>query len=83
MKNSRVVIYGAGCAKCQRVEQAVRDVLDEQGLAVDVEKVTDLVAIARAGVLGTPAVAVDGAVKVAGRVPSRNEVTSWFTKGRP
>ncbi len=79
----RVVIYGAGCAKCQRVEQAVRDVITEHGLDVNVEKVTDLVAIAGAGVLGTPAVAIDGTVKVAGRVPSRNELASWLTAGRP
>ena len=78
-----MIIYGAGCAKCQRVEQAVRDVLAKEGLDVNVEKVTDLVAIASAGVLGTPAVAVDGAVKVAGRVPSRDEIASWFTEGQP
>ena len=78
-----MVIYGAGCAKCRRVEQAVRGVIAEHGLRVVVEKVTDLVAIANAGVLGTPAVAVDGTVKVAGRVPSRDELERWFTEGQP
>lgn len=79
----RVVIYGAGCAKCKQVEQVVRDVVAERGLDVDVEKITDLVAIASAGVLGTPAVAIDGTVAVAGRVPSRDEVASWLGEARP
>jgi small redox-active disulfide protein 2 len=79
----RVVIYGAACAKCQSVVQTVRDVIDEQGLDVELEKVTDLVAIAAAGVLGTPAVAIDGKVKVAGRVPARSEVATWFAEAQP
>ena len=74
-----ITIYGAGCAKCQQTEELVRRVLAEVGMAEDVVKVGDLRAMAEAGIMLTPAVAVDGVVKVAGRVPKAEEVRQWIT----
>jgi len=42
------------------------------------EKVTDYQAMAAAGVLATPAVAIDGVIKVSGRIPKREEVKAWL-----
>ena len=63
-------ILGTGCAKCRmltdRTEQAARAL----GLDYTLEKVTDIDAIVAFGVLATPALVVDGEIKVAGRVPT-------------
>ena len=63
-------ILGMGCAKCQtladRTEQAARAL----GLEYTLEKVTDLEAIVATGATITPALMVDGTLKVAGRVPT-------------
>ncbi len=75
-----MIIYDAGCVKCRQVEQVVRTVIEQQGVDVELTKVTDLIAIAAAGVLGAPAVSIDGAVKAAGRVPSHDEVARWFAE---
>ena len=75
----KIVVYGPGCAKCKQAEQVVRQVVAELGTAVEVEKVDDLGEMIRAGVMSTPAVAVDGKVKVTGRVPSPQEVKAWLT----
>jgi hypothetical protein len=50
----------------------------ELGTEAEVQKVTDYAAIAQAGVLATPAVAVDGVMKVSGRIPTLGEVKSWI-----
>ena len=66
----KLQILGTGCAKCrsltERTEQAARAL----GLDYTLEKVTDLDAIAAFGPVATPALVVDGEIKVAGRVPS-------------
>jgi small redox-active disulfide protein 2 len=69
-----ITVYGPGCMKCQKTEATVRQVLAESEIEAVVEHVTDMQAIAAAGVLSTPAVAVDGVVKLTGRVPTADEV---------
>ena len=65
-----IQILGTGCPKCRlltdHAEQAARAI----GLEYTIEKVTDISAIIAFGVVTTPALAVDGTVKVAGRVPT-------------
>jgi small redox-active disulfide protein 2 len=70
----KITVYGPGCMKCQKTEATVRQVLAETGIEANVEHVTDVQAIVAAGVMATPAVAVDGVVKFKGRVPSADEV---------
>ena len=71
-----IEILGPGCANCQRLERIVRDVVAEDGLDVRVLKVTDYAQIASYGVMATPGLVVNGAVKVSGRVPTPAEVRS-------
>jgi small redox-active disulfide protein 2 len=58
----------------KNVEEAVA----EAGVDAEVEKVTDLVEIAKYGVFGTPAVVIDGEVKSVGKVPPKDEVQRWI-----
>jgi small redox-active disulfide protein 2 len=74
----KVTIYGSGCAKCKQTEEIVRRVVAELGAAAEVAKVGEMREIAQAGVMSTPAVAVDGVVKLAGRVPTVEEVRGWL-----
>jgi small redox-active disulfide protein 2 len=60
--------------KCQQTEAIVRQVLTETGIEATVEHVTDMAAIVGAGIMTTPAVAVDGAVRLKGRVPTAEEL---------
>jgi len=75
-----IKILGPGCPKCQRTEKVVKDAVAEAGVAADVEKVTDVMKIAGYGVLGTPAVVVDGEVKSVGKIPSKADVLAWINK---
>jgi small redox-active disulfide protein 2 len=74
-----ITVYGPGCARCYETERVVRNVLAELQSDADLQKVTDYQQIAAAGVMATPAVAVDGVIKLAGRIPKRDEVKAWLT----
>ncbi len=76
-----IKVLGPGCPKCEQTKQHVMDALQETGVAADVEKVTGTMDIAKYGVLGTPAVVIDGEVKCVGKVPSKEDVKSWIQKG--
>jgi len=69
-----IKVLGTGCAKCKTTYQAIEKVIKENNLDVKLTKVEDIVEILNSGVMATPAVMVDGAVKIKGRVPSENEV---------
>jgi len=73
-----IKVLGPGCAKCKQTEKVVIDAVAEAGVAADIEKVTDMMKIAGYGVMGTPAVVVDGEVKSVGKVPTKADVKSWL-----
>jgi small redox-active disulfide protein 2 len=75
-----IKVLGPGCAKCKQTEQIVKDAVAAAGVEASVEKVTDVMAIAGYGVFGTPAVVVDGEVKIMGKIPKKDEVLGWLTK---
>lgn len=71
-------ILGQGCPNCHRLTQEVMAALTNIGLPADVEHVTDVNQIADYGVVGAPALLINGKVKSVGRVPSRNQIWEWI-----
>jgi small redox-active disulfide protein 2 len=70
----KIQILGTGCAKCQKLAAVADEAARSLGLSYELEKVTDLKRIMSFGVMATPALVVDGTVKLSGRVPSPDEV---------
>lgn len=70
----QLLILGAGCAKCGKLYEVTEQAAKELGVTYEINKVTDLRQIMALQVMLTPALVVDGTVKVAGRVPSVDEV---------
>jgi len=70
----KIQILGTGCAKCNALMMAAEKAAQALGLPYELEKVTDLKQIMAFGVMMTPALAVDGKVKVSGKVPSMDEL---------
>ncbi|MDP9050326.1 MAG: thioredoxin family protein [Acidobacteriota bacterium] len=67
-------ILGSGCTNCVRLANNVEAAAKELGMDFKLEKVTDIQSIVRAGVMKTPALLVDGQVKLYGRVPNVDEL---------
>ncbi|MFB3813342.1 MAG: thioredoxin family protein [Terriglobales bacterium] len=76
-----ITVFGPGCPRCKETERIVRQVVEQSGTQADVQKVSDPTAMAKAGILLTPAVAVNGVVKTAGRIPSESEIRNWIAAG--
>jgi small redox-active disulfide protein 2 len=70
----KIEILGSGCSKCKSVEKLVRHVVEELGIQADIVKVEDLQEIVNRGIMMTPAVFIDGEVKIVGRVPTADEL---------
>jgi len=70
----KLKILGTGCAKCNALLQATEKAAQTLGVPYELEKVTDLRQIMSFGVMTTPALVVDGKVKVSGKVPSVEEL---------
>lgn len=69
-----IIVLGTGCAKCKTATEIVRKVVNESGIDAQITKVEDIMEIMKYNVMSTPAIVVDGVVKIKGRVPSEAEV---------
>ncbi len=76
----KVTVYRPGCARCNKTAEIVRDVLEAEGVVFTLEKVSDYAAMAAAGVMATPGVAIDGKVVSTGKIPTATEIKSWLGK---
>jgi len=74
----KIEILGTGCPKCKKTKEIIEKVLVETGKKAEVVKVEDFESILNYGVMVTPAVVVDGEVKLAGKVPDEKEIRKWI-----
>lgn len=72
-------IIGTGCAKCNQLAAATKEAADACGIEYQIEKVTDFLRFAEFGIMITPALVVDGEVKVAGKVPSVEDLKKMLS----
>jgi len=73
-----ITVYGPGCMKCQKAEEIVKRAVEAAGIQATIVKASDVQQMVAAGVMSTPAVAVDGVVKLSGRIPTAEEVRGWL-----
>lgn len=76
---TKIQILGTGCPKCKKLAENAQAAVESAGVECEVEKVTDINEIMRFGVMLTPALAIDGQVKVVGKVPSPDEIKKMLT----
>ncbi|MCF8227659.1 MAG: thioredoxin family protein [Bacteroidales bacterium] len=75
-----IKILGSGCAKCQKLEKMTIKALHELNLKADVQKVDDIMQIMNYGVSSTPALVVNGSVRIKGRIPGIDEIKKEITR---
>lgn len=79
----QLLVLGPGCTKCRKLAEAADQAARELGIEYHLEKVSDLNQIIALRVMITPALVVDGTVKVTGRVPSVEELKRILAASRP
>ena len=75
----KIEVLGPGCQKCQVLYERVTQAVTELGLECEIKKVTEVTALMDYGVMSTPAMVVDGAVKFHGRVPSVQQLKEMLS----
>jgi len=70
----KIEVLGTGCPKCRKLEAMAKEAVSKLGLEAEVTHIYDLNKIMQYGVFTTPALVVDGEVKIAGRLPSEKEL---------
>lgn len=71
-------ILGPGCANCDRLEREMIEAVNELDLPATIDHIRDIREIRAYGVMGSPALIVNGKVKAVGRVPVRSEIKNWL-----
>lgn len=74
----KIEVLGTGCPKCEKLGEAARAAAREMGIEFEFYKVKDIQQITAYGVMMTPALVVDGQVKVIGKVPSVEEIKAML-----
>jgi len=73
-----VKILGVGCPKCKALEAKVRDVAKENGIEIQVEKITQIDQIMNYGIMMTPGLVVNGKVVSSGKIPTTEQILNWL-----
>jgi len=78
----KIQILGMGCAKCNKLYAAAEAAAKELGISYEMEKIDDINRIAEMGVMMTPALAVNGEVKFAGRIPGADDLKKIISEAK-
>lgn len=75
----KIEVVGPGCSRCIKTEQNVKEAVQQLGIQAEITHVYDVSEFAKRGVMFTPAVIVDGQVKVSGKIPSVDEIKKFLS----
>jgi len=78
----KIEILGTGCPKCKKLTELTEKAVNELAVSAEITKVTDINKIIDYGVMVTPALVIDGEVKIAGKIPSKEEITKWIEENK-
>ncbi|MGI6406729.1 MAG: thioredoxin family protein [Syntrophaceticus sp.] len=78
----KIEILGTGCAKCNKLEELVRETVGELGVDAEIIKITDLNEILEYDIMMTPGLVVDGEIVCSGRLPKKDEILRWLQGGQ-
>lgn len=75
-----IKVLGPGCVRCDRMERELMGVLADMNLAADLEHVRDIKEIGSYGVMGTPALVINGKIMCVGTVPTKEKIKEWLSE---
>ena len=75
-----IKILGTGCSKCNILEKATRETVDELGISANISKEEDILRIMEYGIMRTPGLVINEKVVLSGRVPTSKELKKLLTQ---
>ena len=74
----KIKVLGSGCANCVNLEKLCREVISENGINAEIEKVTDYKDIMSYGIMSTPGLVINDKVVLSGKIPTKSTLTHWL-----
>lgn len=74
----KIEVLGTGCTSCNTAESIVKEAVEKSGVNAEVVKVSDRMEIAKSGVSVTPGIIINGNIKLAGKIPTVDQVVNWI-----
>ncbi len=74
----KIEILGTGCPKCKKLTELTEEAANELSVSAEIIKIADINKIIDYGVMMTPALVIDGDVKVAGKIPEKEGIKKWI-----
>ncbi len=73
-----IKVLGSGCAKCNQTADIIKEIAQQEGAEIDLQKVTDPIQIMQYKALSTPAVVVDEKLVHSGSIPKKEKILTWL-----
>ena len=73
-----IKVLGSGCANCITLEKLCKEVVAENTIDAEIEKVNDYKDIMSYGVMSTPGLVINGKVVLSGKLPTKSTLTHWL-----
>ena len=78
----KIQILGTGCPKCKKTAENAEKAVEMSSADVEIVKVEKINDIMGFGVMMTPALAIDGDVKISGKIPSPDQIVEWLKEAK-
>jgi small redox-active disulfide protein 2 len=73
-----IKILGIGCPRCRRLEEKVKDIVQQNNITADVEKITDVQDMIKYGIMMTPGLVINEKLKSSGNIPKDEQILAWI-----
>jgi small redox-active disulfide protein 2 len=73
-----IKVLGSGCTSCINLEKLCKEVIAENNIAAEIEKITDYKDIMSYGIMSTPGLVINGRVVLSGKLPTKSTLTHWL-----
>lgn len=77
-----IKILGSGCSRCIALEKKVVNIINQQNIAADIQKVTDLEEIMKYGIMMTPGLVINDKVVSYGSIPKDEQIIKWIEENK-
>jgi small redox-active disulfide protein 2 len=73
-----IKILGIGCPKCRRLEEKVKEVVKQNNINVEMEKITDVKEMMKYNIMMTPGLVINEKLKSSGNIPKDEQILNWI-----
>ena len=74
----KIKILGVGCSRCRKLESIVRELVTQNNIDADIEKVSDIQEMMKYGIMSTPGLVINEKLKSSGIIPKNDQILNWM-----